>query len=229
MNGAVNPRKRKHIDGYNEIDAMSDEDDADQSEEGWDSDKNDGDDDDNVPGADDDDVEMSEDGIEADDEDDELNSLVVKLKVPSSALTPRSGPGTPNVIDDATQAVAVKSERGEMITGYLSAPALAAEASQVQQPTSSPVAPSAYPTPTSSSFQQAPEQKPVLTAPPVTSMSQFRHYNGTGFSATKYGTEKTGVTTKTEGPTSPPYVSLPSAAPTVNGAQHGPSGESTQS
>lgn len=40
--GGVNPRKRKHIEGYNSIDEMSEEDeDAGSGDDEWDSDKND--------------------------------------------------------------------------------------------------------------------------------------------------------------------------------------------
>lgn len=95
-NGAVNLRKRKHIDGYNSIDEMSDEDDAAASGDEWNSDQND-DDDQEMPDADEDESEAS-----ADDEDDDQSgrSLIVKLKVPQSAFasgndTPPTSPPSP--------------------------------------------------------------------------------------------------------------------------------------
>ena len=105
-NGANNPRKRKHIDGYNSIDEMSDEDDADQSGDEWDSDRNDNQDE-TMPDADDEDSEPS------DSDDDDLDqpttgSLIVKLKVPSSAFstakddTPPTSP--PSLTEDESKA-----------------------------------------------------------------------------------------------------------------------------
>lgn len=83
-NGASNPKKRKHIDGYNDIDAMSEEeDDAGASGDDWDSDKNDADEE--MPEADDADEEPSEDE-EEDEEDDEPRSRIVKLKVSPDAM-----------------------------------------------------------------------------------------------------------------------------------------------
>lgn len=77
LNGS---RKRKHIDGYNDVDRMSDEDDASTSGGEWDGgDENDDDVDDNI-------VEDEEDDMSDMDEDegDELNqpsSRIVKLKI----------------------------------------------------------------------------------------------------------------------------------------------------
>ena len=92
-----NPRKRKHIDGYNDIDAMSDEDDAVSGDE-WNSDQND----DEMPDAPDVDSEPSEDedsGI-----DDSTRSLIVKLKVSQpddnrSRNTPPTSPPRPDAQD----------------------------------------------------------------------------------------------------------------------------------
>lgn len=97
-------RKRKHIDGYNSIDAMSDEDDADE----WDSDKNEGDDDEEMPEADDADVESGVDARDDEADDDELDpqelsSLVVKLKIPHPSSvaptndTPPTSPPQPSL------------------------------------------------------------------------------------------------------------------------------------
>ncbi|CAK3836616.1 Hypothetical predicted protein [Lecanosticta acicola] len=89
MDGASNPRKRKHIDGYNSIDDMSDEDDADQSADEWDSDRNDHQDY-NLPDADDEDSGPSE--SEEDELDQETSgSLIVKLKMPSAFSAAKNG------------------------------------------------------------------------------------------------------------------------------------------
>lgn len=94
-----NPRKRKHIDGYNDIDAMSEEDDAVSGDE-WNSDQND----DEMPDAPDVDSEPSED--EDDGLDDVPKSLVVKLKIPQSASvqsrnTPPTSPSVSGEKDTA--------------------------------------------------------------------------------------------------------------------------------
>ncbi|GIZ47075.1 hypothetical protein CKM354_001017600 [Cercospora kikuchii] len=95
----TNPRKRKHIEGYNDIDEMSDEDDAAASGEEWNSDQNEDEDMDDAPDAPDADSEHSEDD-EEDDGDDSTRSLVVKLKLPHSTLgrsrdTPPTSPPRP--------------------------------------------------------------------------------------------------------------------------------------
>ncbi|KAM3417264.1 hypothetical protein BST61_g5521 [Cercospora zeina] len=79
VNYAVtNPRKRKHIDGYKDIDEMSDEDDAAPSGDEWNSDQNEDEDMDDAPDAD---SEHSE--VDGDDVGDvSTRSLVVKLKLP---------------------------------------------------------------------------------------------------------------------------------------------------
>ncbi|KXT01438.1 hypothetical protein AC578_9544 [Pseudocercospora eumusae] len=79
-----NPRKRKHIDGYNAIDEMSDEDDDADSDGGWDSDKNGDDEDEKMDDADDADSESSEEVDE--DSQRASRSLIVTLKVPQHAL-----------------------------------------------------------------------------------------------------------------------------------------------
>lgn len=87
-NGGSNLRKRKHIDGYNSIDEMSDEDGA--SGDDWDSDKND--EDEHMPDvAEDDDQQASDDGDDSeDDEEAGERSLIVTLKLKNSSLAPDS-------------------------------------------------------------------------------------------------------------------------------------------
>ena len=82
VNGTSNPRKRKHINGYNDIDDMSEEDDAPPSNDEWDSDANEQEE---APDADDEADEQSGDA-EEDEDDGEPKSLVVKLKIPRKAL-----------------------------------------------------------------------------------------------------------------------------------------------
>lgn len=154
-NGVDNPRKRKHIDGYNNIDDMSDEDEASGGE--WDSDKNEAEDEDEgMPDADDeDDGDISAD----DEEDEEPQSLVVKLKVPSKSPAPLEVKDEDVVMGDGTatplppQDAQAGGTNGEAASNYLSA-----------NPGSSPAGPSSYPTPTSSSFHAKEQQ---VTAPPV--------------------------------------------------------------
>ncbi|PSK56504.1 hypothetical protein B9Z65_6128 [Elsinoe australis] len=74
-----NTKKRKHIDTYNEVDEMSDEDDA-ASSGGWNSADND---DEVVDGDRGDDEELSDDADLSMDDEDGQSSLIVKLKVPS--------------------------------------------------------------------------------------------------------------------------------------------------
>lgn len=162
-NGFGNPRKR----GYNDIDGLSDEEDASGDE--WDSDKND--DDEHMPDAEEDaDDDLSE-GV--DESDLETRSLVVKLKVsPKGLLQATSARSTPALQngsttpppagDDMATAGAVKLENGADqkhtvgTNGFLEV-----AATKQQHATSSPNAPSSYPTPTSSSFFAA-EQKPQV-------------------------------------------------------------------
>lgn len=101
---STNLRQRKHIDGYNDIDEMSNEDDASGSGDEWDSDKND-DEDEHMPDADD---EISEPSDQMEDDDfvqrPPAGSLVVRLKMPKYALdaeryTPPTSP--PSMLDDA--------------------------------------------------------------------------------------------------------------------------------
>ena len=158
VNGASNPRKRKHIDTYNSIDEMSDEDDADASSGGWNTDQNDGEDE-QMPDAEDQDNDMSEGDEGSEDEDEEEQSLVVRLKVPSGRLSHigsgrASAVGVEKTNDDSTSAGAPKCESSEPSV-------VKSEAPQQQSLGSSPQEPLAYPTPTSSSFLPV-EQKPTL-------------------------------------------------------------------
>lgn len=173
LNGLDGSRKRKHIDTYNGIDEWSDEEEADD----WDSEKNETEDE-RMPDADDEEEDaMSEADEGSEDEDDEPRHLVVRLKLSPQALSrlQTSGLATPvengaaSPPDDSTAAGAPKCEQPEQRMPVEVAPA--------QQQWSSPTGPSAYPTPTSSSFLPpdskiavAPlpsitEQQPLSTAP----------------------------------------------------------------
>lgn len=124
-----NARKRKHIEGYNSIDVMSDEEDADE----WDSDKNDGDDDDeDMAEAEDADVESGVDARDHELDDDEvdpqeLSTLVVKLKMrnqssaaptndtpPTSPPQPSQSGPTCDAKDVAQKTASVPSGNGEI-------------------------------------------------------------------------------------------------------------------
>lgn len=144
VNG-VNPRKRRRIDGYNDNDAMSEEDDASGGE--WDSDRNEAEDEDRaMPDADDEDEAES-----GSSEDEESQSLVVKLKVPSKSPAPpgvkdeeavvANGASTPMDVEDAKPGAV-------NVNGVPAADGLSAI-----QSGSSPAGPSSeYPTPSSSSL-----------------------------------------------------------------------------
>lgn len=87
-------RQRKHIEGYNSIDEMSDEDDAGDE---WDSDKN-GSGDDEMPDADDEDEPLSDN-----DEDEQLErgpprSILVKLKLGKEPQQPSMGDAAAKLI-----------------------------------------------------------------------------------------------------------------------------------
>lgn len=75
-----NHKKRKNIDGYNDVDAMSDEDDATPSADEWDG----GDDADDIVISELSDDDMSEEDEKNDEEDHLGRSLIVKLKLPIS-------------------------------------------------------------------------------------------------------------------------------------------------
>ena len=190
VNGAGNPRKRKHIDTYNGIDEWSDEEDAEASAEEWDSDKNQSEDE-HMPDADEEDDAMSEADDESEVEDGEPASLVVRLRIPAKSLSRFSTPGpTPSfkngaatplqTVEDSAQAGAPKCEPGEEPKLGVSAPVTKVEAPQPQQQWSSPTGPSSYPTPTSSSFLPA-EQKSTIASAPALPQS------GLEFQSTKQG------------------------------------------
>ncbi|KAK3715388.1 hypothetical protein LTR37_007116 [Vermiconidia calcicola] len=178
MNDASNQRKRKHIDTYNGIDDMSDEEDAGPSEDEWDSDRNDNDE--KMPDADDRDDDMSEADVESEQEDLEPQSLVVRLKVSPKALAnvnrvnhanslKDGSPTQANPAQEATEAGAPKCES----TADAKINKSTSNQPLKQQPNSSPIAPSAYPTPTSSSFLQG-EQKDSLVPAQAVAHPAFR-------------------------------------------------------
>lgn len=170
VNGSSNLRKRKHIDTYNSIDEMSDEESGASADE-WDSDKNE-DEDERMPDVhnDDEDDDMSEADEESEDEDQEPRSLILRLKVPSVALSHISnGTTTPQSAASpalgATEAGVRDLDLTSNEPGSLGSLQPDGERPR-QQPGSSPTGPSAYPTPTSSSFLP-PDHKIVAPAPIV--------------------------------------------------------------
>ncbi|TKA78597.1 hypothetical protein B0A55_03887 [Friedmanniomyces simplex] len=184
VSGATNPRKRKHIDGYNDIDDMSAEDDAAPSgEDDWDSDRNDVEDE-PVPDADEPDEEPSE--AEVDDEiEDEPKSFVVKLKV-SPASRRKSDdsyrakaevPRDTTDVDDAalTSAGATKIEpQHQMANGIPNGHAGTNLAPGRHLAATPPSGVSAYPTPASTSFSAAADTKPAV-AYPSADLAQQHH------------------------------------------------------
>ena len=167
---AENPRKRKHIEGYNDIDDMSEEDDAGDE---WDSDKNDGEDED-MPDADDADDESNEESEE--DDDDEQRSLVVRLKVSPKALESSGRQSTANGHYDAENA----GSRPEQVAAGAGPDARLANGlahgyaqSSNEAASTPPPANSAYPTPASASFP-APDVKP--TAAPLSDEDLRAHH-----------------------------------------------------
>lgn len=94
-----NSRQRKHIEGYNSIDEMSDEDDAGDE---WDSDKN-GSGDEEMPGADEDESQLSDN-----DEDEQLErgpprSILVKLKLGKDPRQPSAGDAGARLVKDESE------------------------------------------------------------------------------------------------------------------------------
>lgn len=171
VNGAANPKKRKHIDGYNDIDEMSEEDEASGGE--WDSDKNDAEDEDeNMPDADDED-----EGDDSSDEDEEPQSLVVKLKVPSKSPAP---PEVKNEDTSMTNGMAASAGGEQSRPGAANGEAGRAPNGNhlSAQPGSSPTGPSGYPTPTSTSFIST-EQKTALASAPAVQPAQQTTVAGT--------------------------------------------------
>lgn len=88
-NGANNSRQRKHIDGYNSIDEMSDEDDA---ADDWDSDKNASGNED-MPDADDEESEPSNDEDDEEIERGPPRTIMVKLPLRKDPKQPSFGDG----------------------------------------------------------------------------------------------------------------------------------------
>ncbi|EME43139.1 hypothetical protein DOTSEDRAFT_72496 [Dothistroma septosporum NZE10] len=148
-----NPRKRSHIVGYNDIDAMSDEEDDDATGDEWNSDAN-ASGDDNMPDAND-----VEDEEPSEDEDDDTlerpsGSLIVKLKVPklgSIALkqqlqdTPPTSPPTPGQVkseQDSTRAKDTEdgAVRDAVLDGAERSSAFALERLAAENPTFSTAA-----------------------------------------------------------------------------------------
>ncbi|KAK5121908.1 hypothetical protein LTR85_004480 [Meristemomyces frigidus] len=191
VNGEINPRKRKHIDGYNDIDGMSEEEDAAPSGDDWDSDQNEANDTE-MPDADDEQDAASDDDEEAEEEEEEeAHSLVVKLKVSPERLLKCDGPttmkpetnggtalingGKKAYAEDQAQASAgaavaepsVKAPPNGLTNGYTAAQSSTSQ--QTSHPTS-PSAASAYPTPASASFPTADVKSTVsamaVAAPP---------------------------------------------------------------
>lgn len=215
LNGLEGSRKRKHIETYNGIDEWSDEEEADD----WDSEKNESEDE-RMPDADNEEEDaMSEADEESDDENDEPESLVVRLKVspkvlsrlqtPDIATPVENGAATP--VDEATTAGALVCEQPSA--------AMALEERldpvQIQRQWSSPTGPSAYPTPTSSSFLPPDSKIAVAPLPVINEQSQIPSLpvpNGvSSLSATNPETASTKAETK-------PSV-LPQ--PLMNGVQGG--------
>ncbi|KAK5167378.1 uncharacterized protein LTR77_007077 [Saxophila tyrrhenica] len=182
VNGISNPRKR----AYNDIDGLSDEDDAEPSGDEWDSDKND-EGDENMPDVGDADDDMS-DAVD-DESADEERSLVVKLRVSPQAML-QAGSGVPaaaaqngsitpaSAADDTTKAGALKDE------ALVPDEKPSASTNGALQPNSSPTGPSSYPTPTSAAFVSK-DQKPVVatashTLPGNASFPVMHGENGEG-------------------------------------------------
>ena len=229
INGSDGSRKRKHIETYNGIDEWSDEEDADD----WDSDKNETEDE-RMPDADDEqEDDMSEVDEDSDDESEELPQLVVKLKVSPQVLSRLQSPaittpvenGTstppPMKADEATTAGAPKCEQPEMtmVVDKVESP-------QPQRQWSSPTGPSAYPTPTSSSFLP-PAHKPAVAPLPAVSQ-QGLGYQGQTLSMTN-GVAASFVPSPEVKPEASEAKSSVFTQPLMNGAQGGYGNGSTQS
>ena len=165
VNGRSNPLKR----GYNDIDGMSDEDDAQPSGDEWDSDKN-GDGDEEMPDVGDDgDDDMDEADEESEEEDFEPKSLVVKIKVSPENLVKTTGRSVKLPLGNGT---VYRSTEGSSLKHEIMAdnesvkPQLTTGGTHQtpSHPTSSPAGPSSYPTPTSTSFLPNEQKNLVSTA-----------------------------------------------------------------
>ncbi|KAF2484465.1 hypothetical protein BDY17DRAFT_264501 [Neohortaea acidophila] len=171
-----NTRPRKHIDTYNSIDEMSDEDEGEASGDEWDSDKND-DEDETMADADADadaDDDMNEDVEDSEMDEVEPQSLVLKLKVPATAMSAiangTSTPRTASPSTKATQAGASPNTTSQQDDTKARVNESHMEERPQQAFGSSPLGPSAYPTPTSFSFLP-PDHKPAPTLAPDVPMS----------------------------------------------------------
>ncbi|KAK5706715.1 hypothetical protein LTR97_001705 [Elasticomyces elasticus] len=165
---ASNSRKRKHIDGYNDIDDMSGEDDAAPSGDDWDSDRNEVEDE-PMPDAKDEEEEPSEDDLD-DESEDEKKSMVVKLKLSPAALkrgteaaapiphaSADAGPGSSHTLTNGNSNGHASAEEKQHLT------------------VTPPSAASAYPTPASASFPAA-ETKPAV---PDSQSDLVQHHHAT--------------------------------------------------
>ena len=150
--GATNQRKRKYIDGYNEIDEMSDEDDAPPSGDEWDSDQNERENE--MPDVDEYDDDTSSSNTPGHDE---VPSLIVKLKIPSKAASP----------DPIGDSIALKPLHAATppVEAAVDRPvAPPPHTSTALAPRSPPAGPSGYPTPTSSSYVSSKHHKQVSSS-----------------------------------------------------------------
>ncbi|KAK4540912.1 hypothetical protein LTR36_008420 [Oleoguttula mirabilis] len=190
-NGQSNSRKRKHMDGYNDIDGMSDEEDAAPSGDEWNSDQDEAGDT-VMPEADDEQEAASDDEEEEEVEDDEQDdeeppSLVVKLKLsPDRLLLKCDGPPSTAKKTETNGATAGTAEHSEHHTqaspgaantetsgqtlpnGFATAAQPAAGQPLDSTP---PSAASAYPTPASASFPTADEKRTAVSASAAASAS----------------------------------------------------------
>ncbi|KAK0251479.1 hypothetical protein LTR91_016266 [Friedmanniomyces endolithicus] len=176
-NGASNPRKRKRVNGHNNIDEMSAEDEAAPSgDDDWDSDRNEVEDE-PIPDADELDEELSEEESNAGSEK-EPKSFVVKLKVSPQALkkshdalrakteaNQHDDPGDTTTTDDVFAGATVLDSRTHVANGVPNGHAATNTALGHQLATTPPPAVSAYPTPASGSFSATADTKPGLSYP----------------------------------------------------------------
>ncbi|KAK0847150.1 hypothetical protein LTR03_006496 [Friedmanniomyces endolithicus] len=176
-NGVNNPRKRKRVNGHNELDEMSAEDDAAPSgDDDWDSDRNEVEDE-PIPDADEPDEELSEEESNADDEK-EPKSFVVKLKVSPQALKKShdalrakteadeyEDPGDVTTRGDTLAGATVTDSRKHVADGVPNGHTATNSALGHGLAATPPPAVSAYPTPASGSFSAIGDTKPGLSYP----------------------------------------------------------------
>jgi hypothetical protein len=124
---ATNGRKRKHIEGYNSIDGMSDEDEASASGDGWDSEQNGDDEDEHMVDADDEEDGAASAASDLDEDDDSglgsSKSLLVKLKVADRPDVPAKDtpPTSPPAADNTPGRHGSNDERATTANGTTSA------------------------------------------------------------------------------------------------------------